>query len=60
MSNEVRLYAVLSESGEVVKTSHGLYYFTRAKARLARKEIEGKARIVKRVYNSDKIWDTAK
>jgi hypothetical protein len=60
MSNEVNLYAILSDKGEVIKTSHGLYYFTRTKAREARKEVEGKARIVKRSYNAKSTWVTAK
>ena len=58
--NVVNLYAILSDKGEVVKTSHGSYYFTRSKAREARKEVEGKARIVKRSYNPTSTWTTAK
>lgn len=60
MSNPVNLYAILSAKGEVIKTSHGSYYFTRSKAREARKEVEGKARIVKRSYNPASTWETAK
>lgn len=57
----MNLYAILSEGGEVIKTSHGLYYFSRAKAREARKEVESnKARIVKRSYSSTSTWETAK
>ena len=60
MSNQVNLYAILSDKGEVIKTSLGQYYFTRSKAREARKEVVGKARIVKRSYNPASTWETAK
>ena len=60
MSNDVNLYAILSDEGKVVQTSHGLYYLTRSKAREARKEVTRKARIVKRAYNSNSTWKTAK
>jgi len=60
MSETVNLYAIMSDKGEVVKTSHGSYYLTRSKARVARKEVIGKARIVKRSYSADGTWRTAK
>ena len=60
MSESINLYAILSDKGEVIKTSQGSYYLTRSQARSARREVSSKARIVKRTYSAGSTWETAK
>lgn len=58
----VRLYAILNQDNEVVKTSKGRYYFTRDIARQARKEVslkQEKVRIAESIFTSSE-WKTAK
>jgi len=56
---DLTLYAILSDEGRVIKTSKGHYYLTRSEARTARKEVEGKVRIVKGLFTNTG-WETAK
>lgn len=59
---EVRIYAILNQDNEVVKTSKGRYYFTREMARQARKEVahkRGEVRIGESLFTSGE-WKTAK
>lgn len=56
---EVTIYAIMSTDNKIVKTSQGNFYSSRAQARQARKEVEGKARIVKSTLKSSE-WSTAR
>jgi hypothetical protein len=60
MKDDITLYAIVSPENEVIKTSYGKYYFTRAVARKARKEIKTKARIAKCLFLSAGKWETSK
>ena len=58
----VRIYTILNQDNEVVKTSKGRYYFTREIARQARKEVshqKGGLRIAESWFTSSE-WKTAK